>query len=406
MILLSSMLLTMIRDASSIKDGAIVIRNGLIEDLGPSDRIMQKYPRQSVHRFEDAVLLPGLVNVHAHLELPSLLESVRARTFPGWIRNLVIAKRSIENRQYKDAARRNAGFLVSTGTTTVGEICTHGMSPGILGKSGLRCVIYREIIGMNPSIRALKIPCPSTHPTSLVRYGISPHSPYTVSSTLLQHIKKLSTRRKLRLAMHIAESVDEGRLLQRKKSGLERLYDAAQWELAWAPLGASPVAYLMDQGVLGPNFLAVHAVQVSSSDIDILRRSRTPVAHCPRSNNETGVGKMPLKELLTAGITVGLGTDSLASSPSLSMWDEMRYAYEVHRRSGISAENILRIATAGGAQALGFGGALGGLAPGQKADIIAVPLPSRNTGNIYSDLLRETKTCIMSMVNGKVLFQR
>ena len=87
------------------------------------------------------------------------------------------------------------------------------------------------------------------------------------------------------------------------------------------------------------------------------------------------------------------------------MWDEMRYAHRIHRREGVSAEDIFKIATIGGAKALGLNKVIGTLEPGKRADIIAVPLPSKNTGDIYSDLLRETKSCIMSVVDGKILFQ-
>jgi 5-methylthioadenosine/S-adenosylhomocysteine deaminase len=114
---------------------------------------------------------------------------------------------------------------------------------------------------------------------------------------------------------------------------------------------------------------------------------------------------MPLKKFLDAGITVGLGTDSLASVRTLNLWDEMRYAYRIHRRDGISAEDIFRVATIGGAKALGLNKDIGTIEPGKKADIIVVPLPKKNTGNLYNDLLRETKSCIMNMVNGKILYR-
>jgi cytosine/adenosine deaminase-related metal-dependent hydrolase len=114
---------------------------------------------------------------------------------------------------------------------------------------------------------------------------------------------------------------------------------------------------------------------------------------------------MPLKKLLDAGITVGLGTDSLASSPSLNLWDEMRYAYRIHRSDGVSARDIFTLATAGGAEALGMFNAIGSIGPGKRADIIAVPLPKKDTGDIYSDLLGETKSCIMSVIDGKILFR-
>lgn len=394
----------MSRNAEPRPDYAIVVRNGLIDDLGTAARIIRKYPRQKPHLLDSAVILPGLVNLHAHLELPPLLETVRAKTFPGWLLNLIRTKRSIMPYQYKEAARRNIETLAATGTTTVGEICTHGASPRILKKSSLRCVIYNEVIGMNPAANTIGINCPSSS-SPLLRYGLSPHSPYTVSASILRRIGTLSVRRRLCLAMHVAESADETRLLQRKKNGLLDLYNSVGWSPELAPAAETPFTYLKNAGVLGPEFLAVHAVHVTLSDIDLLRQSGTPVAHCPRSNAETHVGRMPLKKLLEAGVTVGLGTDSLASVPTLSMWDEMRYAYETHRRSGIHAEEILRLATVHGAKALGLGGEIGTIERGKKADIIAVPLPSKNTGDLYSDLLRETKSCIMNMVNGKIVYR-
>jgi cytosine/adenosine deaminase-related metal-dependent hydrolase len=203
--------------------------------------------------------------------------------------------------------------------------------------------------------------------------------------------------------MHIAESKDETGLLQGKKTGLEKLYHLAGWDLSWAPCGHSSIEYLKRICFLFPNLLAVHAVHVTKKDIELLKKSKVSVAHCPRSNKETGVGKMPLKQFIDAGINVGLGTDSLASSPSLNMWDEMRYAYQVHRRNGVSAETIFRLATINGASALGLNKLIGTLAPGKKADMIAVPLPGNDTGNLYSDLLRDTKSCIMTMVNGAIL---
>ena len=205
--------------------------------------------------------------------------------------------------------------------------------------------------------------------------------------------------------MHVAESREEVWLLNGKEKGFDKLYQAVGWDMNWAPLAESPFAYLADLGLLGPRFLAVHAVQATNEDIAIIKKTRTPIAHCPRSNKELGVGRMPLKKLLDAGITVGLGTDSLASSPSLSMWDEMRYALRIHRPDGITARDIFRLATIGGAKALGLDKETGSLAAGNRADIIAVPLPKKNTGDLYSDLLRETKSCIINMVDGKILFK-
>jgi cytosine/adenosine deaminase-related metal-dependent hydrolase len=86
------------------------------------------------------------------------------------------------------------------------------------------------------------------------------------------------------------------------------------------------------------------------------------------------------------------------------MWDEMRYAREIHRRDAVSARDIFKLATTGGAKALGMDQEIGSLERGKRADIIAVPLPAKSTGDIYSDLIRDTKSCIMTMVNGKILW--
>lgn len=390
--------------AAPIVSGAVAIRNNAILSAGPAANILRRFSGHRVQRLRNAVLMPGLINLHTHLELPPLLDRVQAKTFPDWIIHLIQAKKDLRKQDYQSATRKNINTLIQTGTTSVGEICTHGISPALLKQSGLRGIIFNEIISMDPLSDFPRLSSLVSHPSSLIQTGLSPHSPYTASQTALRKISRLSQNKGTRIAMHIAESREEIQLLQRKKSGLEKLYGFAGWDLSRAPRGDSSVEYLKRIGFLSSRLLAVHAVQVTEKDIKLIRKANVSIAHCPRSNKETGVGKMPLKKFLDAGVTVGLGTDSLASSPTLSMWDEMRFAYRMHRRDGVSAEDIFRLATIGGAKALGMDKDIGSLEPGRKADLIAVPLPSRNTGNLYSDLLRETKSCIMTMVNGKILY--
>lgn len=403
MIILADRIITRL-DRIPLAAGAVVVNYGRVHAVGKAAEMMRKYPGHRIVRLEQAVVMPGLVNVHTHLELPRLLNDIRAKNYADWVLNLLEKKKYLTRNDYTAAVHRNIASLILSGTTTVAEISTHGVSPPLLRKSGLRAVVYHEIIFMRENLSSLAFP--RRGPDSrLLQYGFSPHSPHTVSDAALRAIQQISSKKHLRLCMHVAETREETLLLQRRKSALQRLYAAARWDTSLAPSGRSSFAYLQRIGVLGPSFLAVHAVQADNADIVLIKRSGAGIAHCPRSNHEIGVRTMPLRKFLDAHISVGLGTDSLASAPTLNLWDEMRYALKIHRSAGIMPRDILRMATMGGARALGMDHEIGSLEPGKKADCIVVPLPHKSTGDLYSDLLRETNTCIMSLVNGNVIHQ-
>ncbi|HTP05503.1 MAG TPA: amidohydrolase family protein, partial [Nitrospirota bacterium] len=186
MIITADRLIILRDNASIVKHGAVVLSRGTIVDAGATEKILKKHTGRHIYRLENAVLMPGLINVHAHLELPPLLDAVRARTFPDWVLNLIQAKRELDMKGYTIAAKQNVRALIQSGTTTVGEICTHGISPGVLKQSGLRATVYHEIISMDPSSPIFHLPSPVSRPsTNLVRVGLSPHAPHTVSDTVL-----------------------------------------------------------------------------------------------------------------------------------------------------------------------------------------------------------------------------
>ena len=387
------------------RNAAVVIRRGRIVALGTPEKLLRSHPHDRIIRCDHAVAMPGLVNVHAHLELPPLLLTIRAAGYVQWVLNLLRAKNGLRARDYRNATKKNIQTLLETGTTTVGEICTQGVSPEELRLSGIRSVLYHELIAMGPGRAGSFPPIPRRlRAPGLLTHGLSPHSAHTVSEQVLQKVRLHAAERDLPLCMHVAETKEEVLLLRGGRSGLDRLYELAGWQRSWAPHARSPIEYLDRIGLLNPRFLAVHAVHVGGQDIGLLQRSGASVAHCPRSNHALHVGKMPLRRLLSANIPVGLGTDSLASASTLNLWDEMRFAQKVHRRADVTARDIIGMATTGGASALGLGEVVGSLEPGKQADIILLPLPQRDTGDLYSDLLRETKSSIMTLVNGSILF--
>lgn len=407
MIFTAPFIITMEGARPIICNGGVAVRGSRIVGCGAIEELTNAFRRYRRFRLQNAVLLPGLVNSHTHLELPPLLEQIRAPSFPEWVLNLIQAKKSLNRMDYEAAAEKNIKTLIETGTTTVGEICTHGVSPALLFKMGIRSVVFHEIIHMGPVARGHQAwLSKSRRPGCILRDGLSPHTPYTVSADMLRRINQIARKKRLSISMHVSESIDEVRLMQGRKSGFEKLYELAGWDTGLAPRADSPIRYLSRLGLLNRRFLAVHAVMIDNHDISILKKAGVSIAHCPRSNRETHAGKMPLNGLMEAGINIGLGTDSLASSPSLSMWDEMRYCLKLHRRAGISPVKVLEMATISGARALGLEREAGSISVGKKADIIAVPLPGRSSGDLYEDLLRETGYCIMSMINGKIVMMK
>jgi 5-methylthioadenosine/S-adenosylhomocysteine deaminase len=180
------------------------------------------------------------------------------------------------------------------------------------------------------------------------------------------------------------------------------------------PFGVSPIKYLQQWDVFDEDFLAVHCVLVNRDDIRILKSKGVAVAHCPKSNAKLGCGVMPLADLLHEGVRVGLGTDSPASSNIMDMFDEMRTMLFLHRAvehdvSVLDAQKCVRIATLGGAEALGLAAEIGSLEPGKYADFIAVDVGTSHFAPIddpYSALVygANQDDVLLTVVGGDVLF--
>jgi 5-methylthioadenosine/S-adenosylhomocysteine deaminase len=251
-------------------------------------------------------------------------------------------------------------------------------------ESGVRGIVYQEVFGPSPaqcaeSMATLRDAVAGLREleTPLVRVGISPHAPYTVSDDLFRAATAFAHDQQLPLAVHIAESELEQRLVVDGggpfADGLRRRGIAADAR------ASSPVALLDTLGVLGVRPLLIHCVRVNADDVRRIAASRSSVAHCPASNAKLGHGIAPLLELLDAAIPVGLGSDSMASNNRMDILEEARLALLAQRaRAGSSespaAVDVLEMATIGGAIALGLGDAIGTLEEGKQADLSAFAL--------------------------------
>ena len=189
MIITASSILPLTGPIPILRKSAVVISKDAITAIGPVDRVLKRHRGHRVLRLDNAVLMPGLVNVHTHLELPPLLGSLRALSLPQWVLNLIRVKKRLTDKEYLAAARQNIQEIIKTGTTCVGEICTHGISSPLLQASGLRSTVFQEIISMDPGAPIPAFPKLPARPAGLVRYGLSPHAPHTVSKTVLEGVR-------------------------------------------------------------------------------------------------------------------------------------------------------------------------------------------------------------------------
>ncbi len=285
-----------------------------------------------------------ITNAHTHLELTDLayLCPPEPVPFAAWMSRLVWHLRRRSKAQIEAAISQGIAELKACGTTHVGDITNTWLSVEPLLVSGLHGIVYLEILG-NDKNRALQrleeakrnIDKTRRHPNyGMMQIGLSMHAPYSCHPDLLRAGAKWCRTEDVPLCLHVAESPAETELL------LTGNISSLRWPLVpllklSKILSASvphlrPIPYLADLGVLDAQPLLVHAVQVTDEDIDLIAETGCVVVHCPRSNERLSCGRMPLERYLTSGVQVYLGTDSRASSPSLDVRAEAKFAQQLH----------------------------------------------------------------------------
>jgi 5-methylthioadenosine/S-adenosylhomocysteine deaminase len=226
--------------------------------------------------------------------------------------------------------------------------------------------------GLRESVDAMR-----AHETLLVRVGVSPHAPYSVSDALFEAVAAYASAERLPVAVHIAEGEDESGLVERAQGPFADFLRSRGMDVE--PRARSPITLLERCGVLAARPLLIHAVRADAPDIAAMARHRCSVAHCPASNAKLAHGIAPLLELLEAGLDVGLGSDSMASNNRMDIVGEGRLAalqqrVRTRRVDALPAAQVLALATRGGARALGLGDTVGVLAEGLQADLAAFDL--------------------------------
>lgn len=408
-----------------IVKGAVAFEGGRIASVGPAKAVVSKYDGAQVDDLGAAAVLPGLVNCHSHLELTALrgaLDNVE-HDFRQWLLKINALRGAMSDEDIVRSSVLGAREGAAAGVTCFADIGRFAFA-GItaLREAGLRGIVYQET-DFSPDERTAeddfrklgeKYEKLAESGTDLIRIGISPHAPYTVSSRLFELIAQYAILNRVPITIHASESREEVDLLLNDNGFFKDLY--ASFGFEWHSPRSTPIEYLDRLGVLSARPLLAHCVVVSDEDSRRMASNGVAVAHCPKSNAKFGHGYAPVEVFLRAGLNVGLGSDSVASNNVCDLLEESRFAAlaarnHPGRESFMTAKQALELATIGGAKALGLDGEVGTLEGGKQADIAIVSLESpaqTPVKDIYAALVFSSsgRDVIETIVAGRTVYRK
>jgi cytosine/adenosine deaminase-related metal-dependent hydrolase len=414
----------------SINEGAVVVDDSSIVAVDSRAAIHAAFPDASHEDFGNAAILPGLINAHSHLELTIMRGFLEREEhdFFAWLKKLTIARLQMTDEDLFVSAACGTIEAARAGITCLGDSSSFAaQSMRAITEVGLRAIVYQESFGPDPklaedNLSKLRAQLEATRvlETSLVRAGVSPHAPYTVSARQLEMISKLALEQRLPVMMHAAESQAEKQLLHDGTGPFAEGLKARGIE--WQAPGTSSIRYLHDHGVLDTKPVLAHCITVDDDDLQLIKHAGAGVAHCPKSNAKLRHGRAPFANLVARGINAGLGSDSVASNNVCDILEEARFATLLARlpspspsdglrpAEAVSAQHALFAATLGGARALGLDRNIGALSAGMQADIAIVsldgphhqPVRDPHEALVFSS---SGSDVMLTMVAGKEIFR-
>lgn len=370
-------------DGRAIRDGAIVLEGGRVLDVGAAAEVLPRHAGARVER-APGVVLPGLVNAHAHVELSGMAGATRGGAgFVPWLASMQAA-RFEELEEERDAAiDRAVADLVAFGVAAVGEVTNDLFAVPRLARA-LCATVFHEVFALDAGQGRKRLALMDQQRDALaatlgsprVRYAVVPHALYSTHPDLVREV--LARAPAGPMTIHLAEHAAERAFLEEGTGPLRRFFldrGLAEALEAFPVPHLGPVAHAKALGLLRRDAALVHLTDARPEELDLVAASGAVAVLCPRSNLHIETRLPPLRALLERGVPLALGTDSLASAPSLDPLAEARALSE--RNPELPAAALLAAATSGGARALGFGDALGTLAPGMTPGALHVaPTPT------------------------------
>jgi cytosine/adenosine deaminase-related metal-dependent hydrolase len=364
-------------DRPPVRDGGVLVAGGRVVAVGPASDLRHDGRHDARQDFGDAVILPGLVNPHTHLELSRVKRPEEPGRFIDWLTSVLGAG--------LDAAAAGAAVLdgaaesLRFGVTTVGDISRHtAAARAALRHSPLRAVSFGEVVGMAkrkpvlPGLLAAAVD--ETVRDPIVQPGVSPHAPYSIDADGYRQCLAAARVRSLPLTTHLAESPDESTFLSDHAGPLRELWERlGAWDEALVDrFAGGPVRYAASLGLLDHEWVALaHVNYCDDDELALLARGRASVVYCPRTHAYFGHPPHRWRQMLAAGVNVAVGTDSRASSPDLNPVDDLRL---LHRTAPeVPALTLWELVTTRAARALGLEHEAGSINPGKPADLVVFP---------------------------------
>ncbi len=395
-------------DAPPIENAAIQIRDGKIVAIGTAD----SFTDSNTIDYGDAVICPGFVNAHTHLELTDLAGKLPPTSdFVDWLSRML--KLRLANPSTRESLQQSVQSGIDQslrfGVTTVGDITAQPQwSREVLSKCQSRSVSFGEIIAIG-KIRdklhqRLEYAASLQHQTERMRIGISPHAPYTVEPDGIVAGVNRAKSLNARLCMHLGETQDETLFTTNLQGPIAEYLKSLQlWDDEMPCLRREPVDFAHHLGVLTSSTVLAHVNYVSNQDISTLASCGSHVAYCPRTHDAFGHDPHRFREMLTASINVCIGTDSLASNPSLSILDELRFLHK--KFPDFSPDELINMGTLRGANALGFSDCTGSLTVGKEADLVIIPIDDTTSQTNWTGIFDQTNQPSAVYIDGDLVYE-
>ncbi len=390
-----------------IEDGAVLVTGNTIAAVGPFAEIRAAHAGE-VTDLGERVLLPGLVNAHCHLDYTMMRRAIQPqRSFTEWIGRINALKRCLGPDDYRAAIARGFAELQRWGTTTVANIESFPELLTDAPESPLRTWWFLEMIDVRHVVPSEEIVCGTlaffeAHPLRRGGFGLSPHAPYTASGPLYESVSRAAAELDMPVMTHVAESREEWDMFRHARGDL---YDFMRKLDRWmhdCHHGRTPLAHLLHHTGFGARWILAHMNELDDHDLELLasipRADRPSIVHCPGSHRYFRHAPFRLAKLLELRMNICLGTDSLASTHSLSMFDEMRILAD--REQWLHPADVITMATMNGARALRLNA--GKIEPGALADLIAVPHDG-SFRDIHAAVIAHREPVAWMMIDGQIL---